>query len=163
MPLWKHAWMIWMIQKATAVGNWWLAASSQQCAHSCFMSHVEFFCKTSNHPGDLAPLQPRFGALWLLAFPKVKSPLKEKKFQNVNEIQENTTGQVMEIGRTVWGPRVPTSKGSEAPLSCVQCFLYLVSSSINVSIVHITCLDTFWTDFIYGQVNYDKEANMHNM
>ena len=61
-----------VIQKATATGNWWLTASSQQCAHSCFMSHVEFFCKTSNHPGDLAPLQPRFGALWLLAFPKTK-------------------------------------------------------------------------------------------
>ena len=28
------------------------------------------FCKTSNHPADSAPLQPRFGALWLLAFPK---------------------------------------------------------------------------------------------
>ena len=24
-----------MIQKATAMGSWWLAASSQQCAHSC--------------------------------------------------------------------------------------------------------------------------------
>ena len=30
------------------------------------------FGKTSNHPGGLAPLQPRFGALRLLAFPKTK-------------------------------------------------------------------------------------------
>ena len=34
------------------------------------MSHAEFFSKTSNHPGDSAPLQPKFGTLGLLAFPK---------------------------------------------------------------------------------------------
>ena len=32
---------------------------------------------------------------WL--FPKLKSPLKGNKFQNINEIQENTTGQLREI------------------------------------------------------------------
>ena len=61
-----------MIQKATAMGNWWLATSSQQCTHSWITSHAEFFSETSNHPGDSVPLQPRFGALWLLAFPKTK-------------------------------------------------------------------------------------------
>ena len=61
-----------MIQKAAAMGNWWLAASSQQCAHSCIMSSAKFFVETSNHPGDSAPLYPRFGTLWLLAFPKTK-------------------------------------------------------------------------------------------
>ena len=54
------------------MGNWWLAASSQQCIYSCIRSCVEFFGKTSNHPGDSAPLQPRFGTLRLLAFPKTK-------------------------------------------------------------------------------------------
>ena len=52
--------------------TWWLAASSWHCARSCIMFHEEFFGKTSNHPGDSALLQPRFGALWLLAFPKTK-------------------------------------------------------------------------------------------
>ena len=33
-------------------------------------SHAEFFCETSNYPGDSAPLQPRFGTLRHLAFPK---------------------------------------------------------------------------------------------
>ena len=60
-----------VIQKATDVGNWWLAASSWQHTHSCVMSGA-VFKKTSNHPGDSAPLQPRLGALWLLAFPKTK-------------------------------------------------------------------------------------------
>ena len=39
-----------------------------------------------------------------------------------------------------------TLRGTEASLSYVQCFLYVVSSSTNASIFHITWLDTFWTD-----------------
>ena len=61
-----------MIQKAAAMGNWWLAASSQQCACSCITSHAEFFGETSNHPGDSAPLYPIYDTLQLLAFPKTK-------------------------------------------------------------------------------------------
>ena len=114
----------------------WLAASSQ-CAHSCITSPADFLGKTSNHPGDSAPLQPTFGILWLLAFPKLVSPLIGKRFQNIDEIQESMTEQLVATGRTVWGPKVPTLKGTEASLSCAQCFLYLVSSSINVSIFHI--------------------------
>ena len=56
--------------EGAAMGNWWLAASSRQCACSCLTSCAEFFGETSDHPGDSAPLQHRFGALWLLAFPK---------------------------------------------------------------------------------------------
>ena len=92
-----------MIQKAVAMGNWWLAASSQQSAHSRITSCAEFFMKHQitqvtqppNSP-DLAP-----GDFWL--FPKLKSPLKGKRFQTVHEIQENTTGQLMVTGRTAWG------------------------------------------------------------
>ena len=123
-----------MIQKATAVGNWWLAASSQQCARSCITSPAEIFGKTSNHPGDLDPLQPRFGILWLAAFPKTKITFEGRRFQTMNEIQENMMGQLMAIGTTVWGPKVPILKGTEVSLSYVQWFLYRVSSSINASI-----------------------------
>ena len=59
-------------------------------------------------------------------------------------------GQMMVTGRTVWGPKLPTLKGTEVSLSYVQCFLYLVSSSINVSIFHITGLDSFWADLVYS-------------
>ena len=47
-----------MIQEATAVGNCWLAASSQHRARSRITSHAEFFGKTSNHSGDSAPYSP---------------------------------------------------------------------------------------------------------
>ena len=39
---------------------------------------------------------------------------------------------------------------TETSLPYVQCFLYLVSSSINVSIFHSTWLDTFWTDLVFA-------------
>ena len=53
-------------------------------------------------PGDSAPLQPRFGTLQHWLFPKLKSPLKDKRYQTVNKIQEyTTTGQLMAIGRPV--------------------------------------------------------------
>ena len=82
--------------------------------------------------------------LWLLQ--KLKSPLKGKRFQTIGEIQENT----MVTGRTVWGPKLPTLKGTEASLSYLQCFLYLVCSLINVSVFHSVWLDIFWTDLIYA-------------
>ena len=61
---------------------------------------------------------------WL--FPELTSPFKGKRFQTIDEIQENMMWQLMVIGRTVWGPKVPTLKGTEASLSYVQCFLILI-------------------------------------
>ena len=74
--------------------------------------------------------------------------MKGKRFQTIDEIQENTARQLTVIGRTVEGPKGPTLKETGVPLSCVHCFLYLVSSSIN-SIFHIAWLDTFWTDLVF--------------
>ena len=108
------------------------------------------FCKTSNHPGDSISSPYSSDSVpydfWL--FPKLKSPLKVKRFQTVDEIQENMTMQLMVIGRTAWGPKVPTLKETGALLFYVQYFLHLVSSSVNVSIFHIAQLNTFWTDLV---------------
>ena len=82
-----------MTTMAISVGNWWLAAASQQQTRSRITSYVEFYGHTSNHPGDSAPLQPRFDALRLLAFPKTKITFEKKEISDsVDEIQENTTG-----------------------------------------------------------------------
>ena len=143
-----------MIQKAAALGNRWLAASLQLHNHACLMCSATFFGNTSNDPGDTAPYSPDLASCDFWIFPKLKSALKGKRFQTVDEIQENTTGQLMAIGRTVWGPRVPTLKGPKASLACVQCFLYLVSSSVNVSTVHITWMDSFWTDLVHTSPFY---------
>ena len=80
---------------------------------------------------------------------------KGRDFTLLMRFRKNMTRQLMVTGITVWGPKVPTLEGTEPSLSYVQCFLYLVSSSINVSYVfHITRLDTFWTALVYEQMNY---------
>ena len=71
-----------VIQKTTAMDNWWLAASSQQCACSCITFHTDIFGETSNHPGDSAPLQLRLGTLWLLAFPKTKITFEREEISH---------------------------------------------------------------------------------
>ena len=122
--------------------SWWLAASSRQCTRS----PAELFGKTSNHPGDSAPL---FGTLWLLAFPKTEITFEREEISDHWWESGKYNGAAMAIRRTVWGPKVPTLKGTEASLSCVQCLFYLVPSSINISSFHIMWLDTFWTDLVY--------------
>ena len=81
---------------------------------------------------DLAPCY-----FWLF----LKLPLKGKRFQTANEIQENTTGQLMVIPtkdfmecfeqwKRCWDNCVRSQgtyfEGTEASLSYVQCFLYLL-------------------------------------
>ena len=136
------------VQGPAAVSNWWLAASSWQCVHSCMTSHAQCFAKhqitqVTQHPHspDLAPCD-----FWLS---QTKITSEREGISDCNKIQGNTTGQLMATRRTVRGPKVPTLKGSEVSLSYVQYFLYLVSSSINVSLFHITWLDTFWTDLVF--------------
>ena len=71
-----------MIQKAAAMGNWWLAASSQQQTHSCITYSAEFFGETSDHRGYSSFQQSSFGALWLLAFPKTKITFERKEISD---------------------------------------------------------------------------------
>ena len=46
--------------------------------------------QTTTNELDLAPCN-----FWV--FPKLKSPLKRKRFQTIGEIRENTTGQLIAI------------------------------------------------------------------
>ena len=135
-----------MIQKAAAMGNWWLAASSQQYARSCIMSHAEYFGETSNHPGDSVLLQPRFGTLWLLAFPQTKITFEREEISDrwwdsgkydgaADGNWENCVRSQAAYFEGDWG-------------IIVLCTRFLVSSLINFSIFHITWLDTFWRDLV---------------
>ena len=73
----------------------------------------------SPYSPDLVPCN-----FWL--FSKLKSPLKGKRFQTIDKIQEDMMGQLMVIGRIVWGSKVPALKGTEVSLSCVHWVLYLL-------------------------------------
>ena len=117
-----------------------------------FMHHIScrVFWWNIKSPRSLSPaiVQICCPACNFLLFPNLNHLWKRRDFRSFEEIQENIMGQLMAIRRTVWGPKMPTLKGTETSLSYAQCFLYLTSSSINVPIFHITCLDTFWTDLV---------------
>ena len=137
-----------MTQKAVAMGNWWLAALSQQWAHSHIMSCAKFFGKTSNYPGDSTPLQPRFGSLWLLAFPKTKITLEREEISD----HQWDSGKYDGVADGNWENCVRSQgayfEGDRDVI--VLCTMFLVSCSINLSIFHITWLDTLWSDLIYS-------------
>ena len=71
-----------MIQKAAAMGNWWLAVSPRQHAHSHITSCAEFFGETSNDPGEWVSLWPRFGGLRLLTFPQTKITFEREEISD---------------------------------------------------------------------------------
>ena len=51
--------------------------------------------------------------------------------------------------------RVITLEGTEVSMSYIQCFLYTVPSSINVSIFHIT-----WLDISFYSITADAAARV---
>ena len=91
-----------MIQKARlwATGDWQLHHNNAPTC-SCITSLAKIFGEISNHPGVAAPYSPDLVNCIYCLFPKLKSPLKRKRFQIINKIQENMMGQLMAIGRTV--------------------------------------------------------------
>ena len=117
---------IWMTQKAAAMGNWWLAALSWNMPAHASHGSCRFLAKHQITQVTQPPYSPDLAPCNFWLFPKLKSPLKGKRFQIVDEVQENTMGQLIAIGKTVWGLNGTTLKGTEGPLSCVQCFFYLL-------------------------------------
>ena len=85
-----------MIQKAAAVGNWWLAASSWQRAPHAWHLVQSFLATHQITQVTQTPYSPGMVPCDFWLFPKLKSPLKVKRFQTINEIQENTTEKVTE-------------------------------------------------------------------
>ena len=138
-----------MIQKTTAMGSWWLAASLGQDACSCIMSHAECFGETSNHPGDSAPLQPRFGALRLLAFPKTKTTFEREEISEHQWDSGKYDGAVDENWENCVRSQGAYFEGDRGVI--VLCTMFLVSCiSFNKCLYfHSLCLGTFCTDRIF--------------
>ena len=113
-------------------------------------SHLmQFFGKTSNHPGDSTPLQHRLGALQLLPFPKTKITFEREE---VSDCQWDS-GKYDRAADGDWENCVRSQgayfEGDWDGIVLCTIFFYLVSFSTNISIFHITWLDTFWTDLVY--------------
>ena len=125
-----------------ATGDWQLHHNN---THTHVSQLVQSFGERSNPPGESAPLQPRFGALRLLAFPKTKITFKREEISNCQWDSGKYCGAADGDCESCVRSQDAFWKGTEASLSYVQCFLHLACSSRNVSIFHITWLDTFWT------------------
>ena len=109
------------------------------------MYHVScrVFGETSNHS---APLWSRFGALWLLAFPKTKITFEREEISD----HQWDSGKYDGAADGNWENYV-RSQGAhfEGEWGVIAlCIMFLVTFSRNVTIFHITWLDTFWTDLI---------------
>ena len=122
-----------MIQKAS-YGQLVIGSFITTMYHSCVMSPAEFSDETSNHPGDLTPLQTRFGIWQLLALPKTEITFEEEE---ISDCQWHS-GKYIGAADSNWDNCVK-SQGAYWDI-IFQCTMVLVSSSINVSIFHITWL-----------------------
>ena len=90
-----------MIQKVQlwATGDWQLHHDNVPAHASCLMQ--SFLAKHQITQVTQPPYSPDLVPCDFWLFPKLKSPLKGKGFHTIDEIQENMTGQLMAIGRTV--------------------------------------------------------------
>ena len=140
IPPWKlFGWF--RRQQLWATGDWQLHQDHMSVHTSHLMQSI--LVKHQLSQVTQPPYRPDLASCDFWLFPKLKSPLKGKKFQTVNKIQENTMGSWWWLGELCEVTRCVLWRGLRFPYLCT---LFLVSSSINVSIFHITWLDTFWTD-----------------
>ena len=84
-----------------------------------------------------------------MAFSKNKIAYEREEISDCQDLG-NPNGAADGDWENCVGPKVPTLNGTEESLSYAQCFLCRVSSSTDVFIFHITWLDTFWTDLLFG-------------
>ena len=114
-----------------------------------FTHHVSCsFLAKHQSPRRLSPLQPRFGALWLRGFPKTKITFGREEISDCWWDSRKYDGAYDGDSENCVRSQGAYVEGDWDVVVLLQCFLYLVSSSINVSSFHITWLDTFWTDLV---------------
>ena len=142
-----------MIQKAAAMGNWWLAASSRQHIYSCILSYAEFFWQNVKSSRWVSPPKAQICHPGTSGFSQNKNHLwKGRDFRQLMRFRKIRQGSWLAIVRSQgaycegdWGIIVLHA-------------MYLISSSINVSIFCITWLNSFWRDLILQQVVVESYA-----
>ena len=84
--------------------------------------------KSPSHPGDSVPYSPDLVPCNFWLFPKLKPPLKGKRFQTVDEIQEIQLGSWWQLGEVCEVPRCLLWRGlrHHCPMYSVSCVLYLL-------------------------------------
>ena len=133
-----------MIQEATSMGNWWLAALSWQCSCSYIMSHEEFFVKHQITHMIQLPYSPDLAPCNFLLFSKLKSPLKGKRFQTVMRFRNIRQGSWWRLGELGEVSSCLLWRGlrHHCPMYSVSCIFF------NKCLFSYYMADTFWTDCV---------------
>ena len=105
----------------------WQLHQDSAPSHAPRLRH-SFLVKHQITPATQPPYSSNMVPCGFWLFPKLQWPLKGKRFQTTDKIQENMMGQLVVIGRRVWGPKVPTLKGPghHYPVYTVSCILYIL-------------------------------------
>ena len=139
-----------MIQKATVVGNWWLAVHHNNVpthASHLLQSFVVKYQITQVTQPPPSPLQsPDIVPYDVQLFPKLKSSLKGKRFRPSVRFRKIWQGSWWEL-RELWEvPRCLHWRGlrHHCPVYNISCIFFN-----KCLFFHITWLDTFWTGLVY--------------
>ena len=112
-----------------ATGDW-------QLHHNNMPTHashiVQFFGKISNHPGDSAPLQPRFGSLRLLAFPKTNITFEREEILDHQWDSGKYDGTADDNWEDCMRSQGAYFEGNWGIIVLCTVFFYLVASLINL-------------------------------
>jgi hypothetical protein len=84
----------------------YLASAPRQCTFHAALSVREFLAKHSILVVPHPPYSPHFAPCDFFLFPRLKSTLKGKRFQNVAEIQLNKTRQLQAIPKQAYQTRI---------------------------------------------------------
>ena len=106
-----------------ATGDWQLHHNNTP-AHASYLMQ-NFLAKHQTIQVTQPFYSPDLASCDFWLFPKLKSSLKGNRCQTIDEIQENTTGQLMVIGGTVWGSKVSIFEGDWGIIVlCTILFVY---------------------------------------
>ena len=151
--MWVHSIhsKIWYLDDSEGINSGQLVIGSFLTAIHPLMHHVwcRVFWWNIKSPRWLSP-----------ATAQIWCPVSSGFSQNENHLQKGRDFRPLMRSRKIWWGswwqlrelcEVPSAyfEGDWGVFSYVQCFVYLVSSSIDVSIFHSAWLDTFWTDLGY--------------
>ena len=140
---------IWMIQKAAAMGNWWLAVSLGQRICSCITFPAVFWWKHQITHVTQPSLQPRFGSLCLVAFPKTKISFKREEISDCQWDPQKYAGAADGNWENYVRSEGAYFKGDWG--SIVLCTMFLVSCIFFNKCLYFSyyMAGYLWTEFIY--------------
>ena len=129
--------------------SYWQLAIGNFIMTTCLLMHhvsCRIFWQNIKSPKWLSPLEPIFGTLWLLAFPKTKITFEREEISGHQWDSWKYDGAAGGNWENCVRSQGAHFEGDWSII--ILCTMFLIFSSINVSIFHITWLETCWTELV---------------